>query len=241
MSYRGISNKLKVFHDELKTLCTCFNHTGLCHAGMSTQFTLSVVIQYPTDDKLFLTSVSPWPPGLVEWEETMAASLCANAACSNPATAGHCVETELRGEHTEWWQHLFSLLLLPWYINTTRQSTLFTLKMSQSIKKTRSVLLCKACMRRQMECGRSAGAPHGKTKINVVLFGLWELIERNGVWFADVSGEKGISEPQEWLTCSLMCVQADELHGALVWCSAGFTVLYMLSPRTVPEGMAVSY
>lgn len=38
-----------------------------------------------------------------------------------------------------------------------------------------------------------------------------------------------------------MCVQADKLCGALMWCSAGLTVLYMLSSWTVPEGMAVSY
>lgn len=38
-----------------------------------------------------------------------------------------------------------------------------------------------------------------------------------------------------------MRVQADELDGALVWRSAGFTVLHMLSSWTVPEGMAVSY
>lgn len=38
-----------------------------------------------------------------------------------------------------------------------------------------------------------------------------------------------------------MCVQADELYVALVRRPAGFTVLYVLAPWTVPEGEAVSY
>lgn len=50
-----------------------------------------------------------------------------------------------------------------------------------------------------------------------------------------------LSRPQRQHTCSFMRVQADELDGALVWRSAGFTVLHMLSSWTVPEGMAVSY
>lgn len=55
-------------------------------------------------DKLSLTSVSPWLPRPGDLGGSTAASPCANAACSNPETAGHCVETELRGKsrtHTD--------------------------------------------------------------------------------------------------------------------------------------------
>lgn len=43
------------------------------------------------------------------------------------------------------------------------------------------------------------------------------------------------------LACSFMCIQADELDGALVWRSSGLTVLHVLSLWTVSEGLAVSY
>lgn len=45
---------------------------------------------------------------------------------------------------------------------------------------------------------------------------------------------------QQWLTCSLMHVQADELYGALVWRPAVFTVFYMFSTWTEPESVVVS-
>lgn len=38
-----------------------------------------------------------------------------------------------------------------------------------------------------------------------------------------------------------MCIQADELYVALMRRPAGFTVLYMLAPWAVPEGVAVPY
>lgn len=43
------------------------------------------------------------------------------------------------------------------------------------------------------------------------------------------------------LACSFVCVQADELDGALVWRSAGLAVLHMLPLWTVSEGVAVSH
>lgn len=43
------------------------------------------------------------------------------------------------------------------------------------------------------------------------------------------------------LACSFVCIQADELDGALVWRSAVLAVLHMLPLWAVSEGVAVSY
>lgn len=50
-----------------------------------------------------------------------------------------------------------------------------------------------------------------------------------------------ITEQCLQLACSFVCIQADELDGALVWRPAGLAVLHMLPLWTVSEGVAVSY
>lgn len=169
----------------------------------------------------------------------MAASPCANAACSNPETAGHCAEMELKQTHTH----------STWHINTTK-----------TILRCTDHLVCQMLKNlfhyhnqlHRTKSNQSYYAAPGGSADRWTVGGLQVSHHKSGsIWFTVAYRvkwhlihrlvEQGISEPHKWLTCSLMCVQADKLYGALMWCSAGFTVLDMLSTWTVPEGMAVSY
>lgn len=51
---------------------------------------------------------------------------------------------------------------------------------------------------------------------------------------------RGVSEAQKRHTCASVCIQADELYGALMWRPAVLAVLHMLAFWTVPESVAVS-
>lgn len=51
---------------------------------------------FKKDTPVTATSVSARPPVLAERVRSTAASPCASAACSNPETAGHCGETDLK-------------------------------------------------------------------------------------------------------------------------------------------------
>lgn len=114
----------------------------------------------------------------------------------------------------------------------------FTLKgitISSRRKTNESVFSCEDCVSVQTDVGGvQVSVQEGRTPAGLCLQSLVEQSDSLTVM------EKGISELQRCLTCSLVCIHADKLCGALMWRSAGLTVLHMLSTGAVPESMAVS-